>query len=143
MTGRDFIECALRFAQVPIEGELRSAVSRAYYGAFHDALHLLRGNGVRLPRTEQVHVKVGFCLRDCGDPVSAKAAQQLEVLRNHRKAADYDLDDTRFTDSQFAFSEIARAQRIMESFDRCRSTASFGTRVRSQAKLLGLPVMDE
>ena len=35
MTGRDFIACAERFAQSSTEAELRTAVSRAYYGAFH------------------------------------------------------------------------------------------------------------
>jgi uncharacterized protein (UPF0332 family) len=37
MTGRDFIACAERLAQNSAEAELRSAVSRAYYGAFHEA----------------------------------------------------------------------------------------------------------
>ncbi len=59
MTGRDFIACAERFAQSFVEAELRSAVSPAYYGAFHEALSFLRDSGVRLPKTEQVHVKVG------------------------------------------------------------------------------------
>ena len=37
MTGRDFVACAEQFAKGSSEAELRSAVSRAYYGAFHEA----------------------------------------------------------------------------------------------------------
>lgn len=104
---------------------------------------MLRDNGVRLPRTEQVHIKAGFCLLDCGEAVAAKAAQQLEILRNHRKAADYELEDARFADRQFILAAVARARRIMDSLSRCRSAAGFALKIRSQAKLLGLPVVGE
>jgi uncharacterized protein (UPF0332 family) len=142
MTGRDFLACAERFAQSPVEAELRSAVSRAYYGAFHEAMSLLRESGVRLPRTEQIHVKVGFCLRDCGDAIAAKAGQQLEVLRNERRAADYQLDDARFADAIKVQSEVARARRIVTHWDQCRAAAGFRLRVRAQAKLLGLTLSE-
>ena len=87
MTGRDFVACAEQFAEGLTEAVLRSAVSRAYYGAFHEALALLHACGVWLPKTEQVHVKVGYCLRDCGDPDTAKAGQQLDILRSKRKVS--------------------------------------------------------
>ena len=60
MTGRDFVACAEQFARGPTEAVLRSTVSRAYYGAFHEALALLHACGVWLPKTEQVHVKAGL-----------------------------------------------------------------------------------
>jgi uncharacterized protein (UPF0332 family) len=142
MTGGDFLACAGRLAQSSAEADLRSAVSRAYYGAFHEALSLLRDSGVRLPKTEQVHVKVGFCLRDCGDATAAQAGRQLELLRNERRTADYELGDSRFTDGRKVQSEVARARRIVDHFDRCRATAGFQFSVRAQAKLLGLPVSD-
>ena len=142
MTGHDFIACAERLAQSSAEAELRSAVSRAYYGAFHEALSLLRDSGVRLPKTEQVHVKVGFCLRDCGDVMAAKAGRQLELLRNERRAADYELGDARFSDGHKVQAEVARARRIADYLDQCRATTGFPLKVRAQAKLLGLPVSD-
>ena len=89
MTGRDFVACAEHFARGSTEAELRSAVSRAYYGAFHEALALLHACGVWLPKTEQVHVKVGYCLRDCGDQDAAKAARELELLRSPRKEESF------------------------------------------------------
>ncbi len=45
MTGRDFIDCAEEFAEGRTKAALRSAVSRAYYGAFHEALALLGACG--------------------------------------------------------------------------------------------------
>ena len=144
MTGRDFIACAEQFAEGITEAVLRSAVSRAYYGAFHEALALLHACGVWLPKTEQVHVKVGYCLRDCGAPDTAKAGQQLDVLRSKRKVADYDLADNRFADSIDAGREVLRARQILETFDRCRSQAAadFRAKIRSHARLLGLTVSD-
>ena len=70
MTGRDFMACAEQFAEGLTEAVLRSAVSRAYYGAFHQALALLHACGVWLPKTEQVHVKVGYCLNKLFRPHS-------------------------------------------------------------------------
>lgn len=144
MTGDDFVVCAERLARSSAEADLRSAVSRAYFGAFHAARSLLQESGVRLPKTEQVHVKVGFCLQDCGEANAGRAGQQLEVLRLERRA-DYDLDDDRFTDGRKAQSEVARARDILGALEQCRSTpaaAEFKTKVRVQAKLLGLMVSD-
>ena len=144
MTGRDFIVCAEQFAEGLTEAVLRSAVSRAYYGAFHEALALLHACGVWLPKTEQVHVKVGYCLRDCGDPDAATAGQQLDVLRSRRRIADYDLGDDRFAASSAVRREILKARQILETFDRCRTkaTADFRAKIRSHARLLRLTVSD-
>ena len=54
MTGRDFVACAEQFAQGSSEAMFRSAVSRAYYGAFHEAVSLLHDCGVWLPKPVQV-----------------------------------------------------------------------------------------
>ena len=144
MTGRDFIDCAEQFAEGRTESVLRSAVSRAYYGAFHEALSLLHVCGVWLPKTEQVHVKVGYCLRDCGDPDAALAGQQLDVLRSRRKIADYDLNDNRFAASSAVKREVLKARQILETFDRCRTkaTGDLRAKIRSHARMLGLTVSD-
>ena len=149
MIGRDFLAFALRCLQGfeeagPEEADRRSAVSRAYYGAFHEARALLRRCGISLPKTEQVHVKLGYCLRDCSDPNAAKAGRQLDTLRAQRKVADYDLDDRRFASIHAAQTEVARAHRIVETLDLCRSapTDDFRAKIRSHARLLGLVVSD-
>jgi hypothetical protein len=144
VTGRDFVTCAEQLARGSTEAVLRSAVSRAYYGAFHEALALLHGCGVWLPRTEQVHVKRGYCLRDCGDPDAATAGQELEILRSKSTVADYELADNRFAASPAVRSEITRARQILEIVDRCRAHAGadFRTKIRAHARLLGLTVSD-
>jgi uncharacterized protein (UPF0332 family) len=144
MRGRDFVACAEQFARGSTEAVLRSAVSRAYYGAFHEALSLLHACGVRLPKTEHVHVKVVYCLQDCGDPDAAKAGRQLEILRSKRTVADYDLADNRFAATAAAGTEITRARQILESFDQCRTKAAadFRAKIRAHARLLGLTVSD-
>jgi hypothetical protein len=48
MTGGDFLNCAERLAKSSDEADLRTAISRAYYGAYHMAVSLLRNQGVRL-----------------------------------------------------------------------------------------------
>jgi uncharacterized protein (UPF0332 family) len=144
MTGRDFVACAEQFARGSTEAELRSAVSRAYYGAFHEALALLHACGIWLPKTEQVHVKVGYCLQDCGDPDGAEAGRALELLKSKRKVADYELDDHRFSASRAVRIEVARARRTLETFDQCRTqpATEFRAKVRAHARLLGLTVSD-
>ena len=144
MTGRGFVACAERLSQSSDEADLRSAVSRAYYGAFHQVRALLSVCGVQVPKTEQVHVKMEFCLRGCGDPIAAHAGQQLERLRARRKAADYDLDDTRYITASAVQSEIRRALEILEAIeDRLSdSTSGFRAKVRAHAKLLGLTISD-
>jgi uncharacterized protein (UPF0332 family) len=143
MTGRDFVVCAEHLTQGSAEADLRSAVSRAYYGAFHEARALLNESGVRLPKTEQVHVKIGFCLQDCGDPNAGHAGQQLELLRLERRRADYDLEDDRFHDRLKTRSEVARANHILKILETCRTAADeFKPKVRAHAKLLGLTVSD-
>ena len=80
MTGLEFIVCAESLGRSSSEADLRSAVSRAYYGAFHESRTLLNDCGVWLPKTEQVHIKIGFCFRDCGDTKAGDIGRQLETL---------------------------------------------------------------
>lgn len=143
MIGREFVECAERLLTGPAECDFRSAVSRAYYGAFHDARALLQDNGILLPKTEQVHLKVVYCLQDCGDVNAAQAGIDIDLLRLERKRADYDLRDDRYTDVRKARAEVAKARSILGILDKCRTSSiadEFRTKVRAQAKLLGLPV---
>jgi uncharacterized protein (UPF0332 family) len=144
MTGRGFVACAERLSRSSDEADLRTAVSRAYNGAFHQVRALLSECGVQVPKTEQVHVKMEFCLRGCGDPVAAHAGQQRERLRARRKAADYDLDDTRYITTSAVQSEIRRALGLLETFEQrlSDSKSDFRTKVRAHAKVLGLTISD-
>ena len=139
MTGRDFITCAASLAKSSAEADLRSVVSRAYYLAFHEARALLHACGIWLPKTEQVHVKMGYCLRDCGDPIAAEVGHQLETLRAKRRVADYDLDDNRFVAPGDARSEVLKGRDIVGALAGLRpdETSEFRAKIRAKRNCSG------
>lgn len=142
MNGEEFLTLATELASGATESHYRSAVSRAYYGAFHIARRLLKDVGVHLPKGEQVHAKATYYLQDCGEANAGEAADDLETLRNERNRADYDLDRTVYQ-QRVAETQVRKAQQIAAALQKCRSgpdSADFRAKVRTHAKLLGLPV---
>lgn len=93
MTGKDFLSLAVRLSASAAEAELRSAVSRAYYGVFHTAHALLAGFGVDLPTSADAHEKLRYCLDAGGTEDSQLASTKLDILRRDRNKADYSLRD--------------------------------------------------
>jgi len=74
----------------PQEAEERSAISRAYYAAFHDALQ-------RAPRSIQEarsrkHQKLIEHYKSGYTPKEQEVGRLLDTLRDNRNAADYDVD---------------------------------------------------
>jgi uncharacterized protein (UPF0332 family) len=55
IAGKDFLILAELWITGTSEAEWRSAVSRAYYAAFHVARQLLRTLGFLVPRGDQAH----------------------------------------------------------------------------------------
>ena len=95
MNGRDFLSLANTLLAEKTESAWRSAVSRAYYAAFHVARLLLRDLGFRTPPcADQAHAYLWFalCLKS-GDPQSQVAGQRPRDLRSERNRADYDIDN--------------------------------------------------
>jgi uncharacterized protein (UPF0332 family) len=91
MTGGDFLTLAFQLAAGTTEAEWRSAVSRAYYAAFHVARDLLTDLGFTVPRADQAHEYLYRRLNNCGNVPVRQAAVTLHELRRHRNRADYDL----------------------------------------------------
>ena len=90
MSWRDFLALATRLAGGTTEAEGRSAVSRAYYAAFHVARQLFADLGFAVPRADRAHQYLTFRLANCGDSVVEQAGRDLETLRRLRNRADYD-----------------------------------------------------
>jgi uncharacterized protein (UPF0332 family) len=90
--GGDFLTLAERWVNGAGEAEWRSAVSRAYYAAFHEARELLRDLGFRVPRGDQAHAYLWMRLSNCGDPQVQLAGSELNRLRRDRNRADYDIE---------------------------------------------------
>jgi uncharacterized protein (UPF0332 family) len=74
------------------EAEWRSAISRAYYAAFHKARRLLQHNGFVVPRAERAHAYLWMRLSNSNHPDVIDAGQALFDLRKARNEADYDVD---------------------------------------------------
>jgi hypothetical protein len=67
MNPRKFLSQARRLARANAEEDWRSAVSRAYYAAFHVARELMEGLGFTVPYADRAHGYLWLRLQNCGD----------------------------------------------------------------------------
>ena len=81
MTGRDFLPSAHQLAAGGTEAAWRTAVSRAYYAAFHCARELLENMSFRVPRADLAHKYLIFRLSNCGDTAEWRASLLILVTR--------------------------------------------------------------
>jgi len=91
MDPRDFLDIAGEWSVAAREAEWRSAVSRAYYAAFHVASRLFQRARFAVPRGEQAHGYLWLRLSNSGHPDVINAGRVLQELRRDRNHADYDL----------------------------------------------------
>lgn len=89
--GTDFLDLAEVLAKSGSEDQWRSAVSRAYYGVFHEARTLFESLGFRVPRADQAHAYLWLRLSNCGDAQVQSAGYEMNRLRQDRNRADYDI----------------------------------------------------
>ena len=89
--GTDFLKSAQSSSAGSTEADWRSAVSRAYYAAFHETRDLLTALGFVAPRAEMAHAYLWRRLENCGNAIVAKAGSRLNQLRRERNRADYDV----------------------------------------------------
>jgi uncharacterized protein (UPF0332 family) len=113
--GKDFLALADAWIQEATEAEWRSAVSRAYYAAFHEARRLFRDLRFRVPRGDQAHAYLWLRLSNCGDPQVRLAGSDLNTLRRERNRADYDLEQT--LGHSDALLQVGSARRIIQILD--------------------------
>jgi uncharacterized protein (UPF0332 family) len=90
MNWRDFLLLAARLAAGSTEADWRTAVSRAYYAAFHIARQLFVDLQFTVPRADRAHQYLVFRLSNCGEPAVEQAGRDLETLRRLRNRADCD-----------------------------------------------------
>jgi len=112
MNGEEFITFAGRIAVSAKGGpaDFRSAVSRAYYGAFHLAIEFLRATGTTNPPFQ--HGEIQRLLFRTGNPKAQTASQLLSDLQSHRVRADYRLNVTTVETAAFATQCVAKARDI-------------------------------
>ena len=119
MKPADFLDLAEHLLTHGTEAALRTAVSRAYYGAFHRAVLLIREMGVALPVGPESHQKVRFCLMESGEASSLRAGDMLQSLRQDRNLADYDLAASTKFNTKFAHQHIVRAREVLSLLGKC------------------------
>lgn len=90
MNWREFLQLATRLAAEATEADWRTAVSRAYYAAFHVARRLLSDLKFTVPRADRAHQYLVYRLCNSGEAVVEQAGRDLDTLRRLRNRADYD-----------------------------------------------------
>lgn len=139
MTGDDFIRMATQLLAGNSEAHFRTAVSRAYYGAFHIGRDFVRGSGILVPAGPEAHKSVRWCLANAGLQELADAAVQLESLRSARNKADYDLADNGFAKRSNVTVQVQRAISIIACVH-AASAAEAAPKMRDYAQKTNLPV---
>lgn len=115
MNGRDFLVLARTLAASGTEAAWRSAVSRAYYAAFHVAREMLGDLGFTVPPDEKAHAYLWLRLSNCGDAPTQKAGGDLSKLRRDRGVADYKLQQGFI--QPLALRAIRLADSIIQALD--------------------------
>ena len=115
MDGRDFLSVADTLMAGQSEAEWRSAVSRAYYAAFHVARQFLLRCEFQAPTSDRAHAYLWLRLSNCGSPNLSQAGERLNALRGSRNAADYDLERT--IQRNEALAQVLAAKKVIEVLD--------------------------
>ena len=92
MDPRKFLTLAQQLVVQAGEEDWRSAVSRAYYSAFHVVRVFMEGLGFTIPQADRAHGYLWLRLHNCGAPSMEQEGASLQSLRHHRNLAHYDLN---------------------------------------------------
>src|SRR5438270_12092799 len=127
MNWRDFLLLAARLAAGTSEAEWRTAISRAYYAAFHVARRLLTDLNFVVPRADRAHQYLVFRLSNSGESAVEQVGRDLETLRRLRNRADYD-EAPAFSQPQAA-AAVRIAEGVVQGLDAARQQPA-RTRIR-------------
>lgn len=138
--GRQFAVCAGRFAAFSSgEPEWRSAVSRAYYGAFHHARDFLTATlMLRVPRNAAAHQKIIIALNYPEKRELKRASSSLGTLGGWRKGADYDIEKDPPGEQRRARDAVDLADQIIRLIDSCTERDDRAAAQRAIAGNIGL-----
>ncbi len=141
MNPLDFLDVAFDLAGEFREADWRSAVSRAYYAAFHVAGQLLLRCGFVPGQRDQIHGHSWIRLANCGNSSGQQAGNDLRRLRGARNRADYDLDQT-LTQTQ-ATDFVSLAERIIRLLKQLAAAPTVLTQIIDTMKIFERDVLGE
>jgi uncharacterized protein (UPF0332 family) len=136
-----FLELADELSMGSRQADWRSAISRAYYAAFHKARSILFRAGFRTPDGERAHAYLWMRLSNTGHPDVNDAGGRLSRLRALRNWADYDF--SRPVDEASAILQVQIATNIMELLDDLAKEATILARVVEAIKVYERDVLRE
>ncbi len=119
MDPKDFLRVANDLAKSDEAAELRSAVSRAYYAAFHVARKLLVDMGFEISRGPAAHGDVCKYLGNAANPSVEHAGNNIGDLKGWRNQADYDLDLVEHENSGSVQKIVSITEQIIEDLEQC------------------------
>ena len=118
MDERDFLALAKLLASENTEAAWRSAVSRAYYAAFHVARRLMEDLQFAVPKADRAHAYLWLRLPNCGQPTVQQVAYALNDLRGYRNRADYEVGRTfRQALAQVQVQQADQIIRVLDGVD--------------------------
>ncbi|MFL1453549.1 hypothetical protein ACJO5Y_03795 [Marinobacter sp. GN3S48] len=94
------------------EAHTRSAISRAYYAAFHHCVTTLQELGIPADGIGGAHQKIIDALKESGDKELAALSHKLKDLKVMRESADYQINFP--LPSQNHWLAIRKAENILE-----------------------------
>jgi uncharacterized protein (UPF0332 family) len=123
------------------EADWRSAISRAYYAAFHKARSFLLRCGFQVPRGDQAHAYLWLRLSNAGHPDVMSAGRDLNHLRGLRNLADYDFDTP--IEQLEALDLVQRATDIIQLLDDLAKETTIRDQVLDAIKVYERDVLRE
>jgi hypothetical protein len=133
MNPHDILDLADELSTGIREVDWRTAVSRAYFAAFHVARLFMGRLGFAVPRGDQAHAYLWLRLSNCGHPDVEGAGRDLNELRRLRNWADYDLDQP-FA-HMIAIDQVQTAMDIIQVLDTALTTPPVLTAVTDTIKI--------
>jgi uncharacterized protein (UPF0332 family) len=119
MDPRRFLDLSRRLLSgaAPSPEDFRSAISRAYYAAFHVAVDALRVMSLPPGKASAVHGETARLLGGCKDKKIQSSACSLSDLHGRRVQADYHLEKTEPEIRQQAETAERMAREIITEID--------------------------
>ncbi len=136
-----FLNVADALSTGETEADWRSAISRAYYAAFHKAGWLLRRGGFQVPRGDRAHAYLWRRLSNAGHPDVTNVGRNLNHLRGRRNRADYDFD--RRMGQAIALDLVQSAADIIQLLDDLAKEAAILAQVIDAMKVYERDVLRE
>lgn len=118
MNHRDFLQFAKTLASTstPTPAGYRSAISRSYYAAYHEALEFMKTHARLEPigkGDRHSQLKAGYMEAKIAD--AKLIGQQLDTLHTQRKDADYEMSKPGPETQKSASAGVALADQIIQS----------------------------